>query len=157
MSDAKMAEIKARRSKITKLPWWRTDPPFGHSTTVHAGPSDDPHLATCYIADGHIPSDGLTASEITENMDFIAHAPTDVDCLLGIVAGLRNELEANEIYWPDGTPVRKSESGKIIPPHDTGEYSDTDYASLADLQADWERLYQAEIELRDQSASLKEI
>jgi hypothetical protein len=84
--------IKQRAEAATPAPWWRTDPPWGQGTTVHAGPSDDPHKAHCYIADGDVPADEMIASEVVYNMTFIAAARQDVPDLLAYIQHLEREL-----------------------------------------------------------------
>jgi hypothetical protein len=69
-----MAELQ---KKATKGPWWRTDPPWGRSDMVHAGPSDDPHTARAFICQD-VPfaeqDRGETEDRTAENMEFIAAA-----------------------------------------------------------------------------------
>lgn len=74
-------------NRATPGPWWRTDPPWGEGTTVHAGPSDDPHCGE-YVCDSDF--FGEEATEKCENMAFIALARTALPAALRRVA----ELEA---------------------------------------------------------------
>lgn len=92
LSDERLREIRERVNVASPAPWWRTDPPWGNGTTVHAGPTDDPHTARCYIADGDVPADEMIAPEVVYNMTFIAAARDDVPALLAYVNALKSEL-----------------------------------------------------------------
>lgn len=100
LTDAER-EIEERCARATAGPWWRTDPPWGQGTTVHAGPSDDPHAATCYIADGDIMADSLVADKVVENMEFIAHARQDIPTLLTALRAEREQRVKLEERWRD--------------------------------------------------------
>lgn len=93
MPNPDIPAIEAAIEKATAGPWWRTDPPWGCGTTVHAGPSDDPHTAKCYIADGQMMLDTVTALEVEQNMHLIAHAPEWLAALVAEVKRLREAVE----------------------------------------------------------------
>lgn len=85
-SDAVADRLAELERAATKGPWWRTDPPWGHCTTIHAGPSDDPHTATTYVADCYLPEDGdaelAKPNRPEADAEFIAEARNSLPGLL---------------------------------------------------------------------------
>ena len=77
MTSPTAEQMVELQKKATKGPWWRTDPPWGRSDMVHAGPSDDPHMARAFICQD-VPFEeqdwGETEDRTAENMEFIAAA-----------------------------------------------------------------------------------
>lgn len=92
-------------SKATPGPWWRTDPPWGDGTSVHAGPSDDPHAATKVVCqfdsfdvqfdpryDG-VDSDKIVEFDrVTDDMAFIAHVREGYPAALRRIQDLESRL-----------------------------------------------------------------
>lgn len=68
---AALKRAEELQERATKGPWWRTDPPSGDGTAVHAGPSDDPHTADAWIC-----MEPLTerTGDVHANLAYIAEA-----------------------------------------------------------------------------------
>ena len=83
---AALAEIMERRGKITPGPWNCKDEHPGQACG-YVRPNADKwdEVATCY-ARGDF-------ANARADADFIAHAPTDIDTLLGIIAKLEARIE----------------------------------------------------------------
>lgn len=105
-------------SKATPGPWWRTDPPWGDGTSVHAGPSDDPHTATKIVCefdpfdvqfspryDGVDSGDIVEFDHVTDDMAFIADAREGYPEALRIIKRLRELLDHDSLMLPDSTCV----------------------------------------------------
>lgn len=89
----------------TAGPWWRTDPPWGDGTSVHAGPSDDPHTAVKVVCEfdpfdvqfspryDEVDSDKIVEFDrVTDDMAFIAHAREGYPAALRRVQELESKL-----------------------------------------------------------------
>lgn len=106
---------KGRADKATPGPWWRTDPPWGMSDAVHAGPSDDPHTAKAHvcISATFIPIEVNEDIDEAADMGFIAAARTDIPTLADAVVALAAEVERlqNELRVAEQTIADFYETG----------------------------------------------
>lgn len=102
VTEAKLAEWERLAEAATPGPWWVTGQPWGDETSVHAGPSDDPHTMTFPVCDFDLMShqfgdafDGTDSDDIPEmvapNMALIAAARQAVPALIAEVRRLREE------------------------------------------------------------------
>lgn len=84
-------ELEAKRKLAYAETWWRTDPPWGNGNTIHAGPSDDPHAASCWIAEVPIGED-----DGSDNMAFIAYAANTANENAGLLTALADRVDEQE-------------------------------------------------------------
>lgn len=141
-----IAQLVAARAKATPGEWHRIDPPWGDSSMVHAGPSDDPHSATHYICESVYRDDECTEeSHVAEDMAFIALAANLIPALADALASdadknaeierLQARLTAAE-GLAEACLAWKQHLVATFPPYPKGESpSERIYAALAKWDA----------------------
>lgn len=95
LTNARLDELAAMEQAAYKGPWWRTDPPWGDGSAVHAGPSDDPHTAEIFVCTfDHFDQqfmrtfDGIDVDDIPDackslaNLEFIASARNEFAAMI---------------------------------------------------------------------------
>lgn len=101
------AAMERRASPYCGTAWWVTGDPWGDELSVHAGPSNDPHLAVLTVCSFDTMSeqfrpefDGTDCGDVDEIgrevMRCIVADHEDVMVAIGEIQRLRNSLESTE-------------------------------------------------------------